>query len=344
MGGGTAGLNTAIEALKKGYKVGIFEAAPIDSKLADDPTKNSILNRASEAGAQFYPYIETGLAKDDEVEQVRWVEEALNVYLEREMVGKYKQVLERRQNIELMGQKDAEPMPEYLRDVLENFGPVKEFGEIPKNPLEFTYGYDFTTLAINSPGMLRALREEFEELGGNFITQKIESVDQFYSLPGQILVNCMGLGAQNIFPRLGLEAVKGQLIFFENPGVDRIVSAEDLILLPRNSKFLYVGAGYWHSFDTKEPTKDKSEDLLSRMEKLLSIDIKVFEGLQEKLSNAKLIGSVSGFRPHRKAGILVAAEAGPKDQVVIHNVGHGGMGWTLAGTGRAAVRLIEERT
>ncbi len=202
VGGGVSGLNTGIEALKSGKQVRIFEAEPYNPTLAQNPEQQRIIRRASDAGsAQWYPYVEGGLNKGEQEDQLQWMEDALDSYLEREIVEGYSSAMARRRNFELM--RDAEPMPDYLRGMLEKFGPVKEFGDVPKNPLEYSYGYDFTTLAINSPAMLTALRQEFNELGGNFVSKKIESADEFYELPGDVLVNCTGLGSSELFPDTG---------------------------------------------------------------------------------------------------------------------------------------------
>lgn len=343
VGGGVAGLNSAIEALKQGYNVNVYEALPYDPDLADNPGKLTTSSRASDlAGAQFYPFGEPS-SPDNQVE-AEWLRDAVDSYIQRSLVSRYAGTMALRHNVEFM--KQPVEMPIHLREILQRFGPVKEFGEIPRNPLEYSYGYDFTTLAINSPAMLNALREEFQELGGNLITRRIRSKDDFFSLPENVLMNCMGMGASTIFPELGLKPVKGDLLFYKNPngphGVDTIVSSEDIIMIPRSDNILAVGAGYIKEFDEIEPTEEELGRINAQINQLLSVDIEQLEGLSTKLKQANLVGKTSGFRPVRKQGVLVAAEVGPNDQVVIHNIGHGGSGWTLAGTGKAAVRLIKQ--
>ncbi len=134
------------------------------------------------------------------------------------------------------------------------------------------------------------------------------------------------------------------MLFYKNPGIDTIVSAEDLIVLPRSDNLLVVGALYLHEGDysTDDPTIPERQDILKRINHMIGIDLKEFDQLKEQLKKAEYMGETSGFRPYRKAGTLVTATSGPNDKIVVHNVGHGGMGWTLAGTGKAALREINK--
>lgn len=349
VGGGVVGLSSGIEALRQGYKeVTIYEASPHDPTLAERP-EQLLISRASEAGAaQWLPFFEGAVPDEREAQQIRWIEDSLDSYLKREAQTLYQDAMTRKRNVELL--EKTSPMPEYLKNALQRLGTVKEFGKIPENPLKFTYGWDFTTYAINSPAMLQALETEFKDLGGNLVTRKIQDQEDFYGLPQEVLINCMGLKARDIFgnEKLGLEAVKGQLLFYKNPGIETIISANDLILLPRSADRLVVGCLYLHEgeFSVEEPTEEDANDLKDRMAKLVEIDIQAFKGIQDKLISAELVGQTSAFRPYRKEGILVAAEeAGKSDKLVIHHLGHGGIGYTVApGTARETIRLVKSLT
>ncbi len=345
VGKGVVGLQTGIEALKKGHGVNIYEFQHHDPQLVQFPERQRV-SSASEAGvAQWLPFVEeNGITKQEQLEQIKWIEDSFRFYTDQQVAEKYKGAMMRRENTELM--RHEEPMPEYLRGLLEQLGPVKEFG-IPSNPLEYKYGWDFTTLAFNTPDMLQRLQEQFKELGGNVISRRIQDKDDLYKLPETFLVNCMGLKARDIFPNLDLKAVKGHLLFLDNPGVDNIVSADDLIMLPRSADRLVLGTLFIHEgkFDSAEPTREEREDVWARMNGLLSIDVDVFKDLQGKLSEDQIVGETTGLRPYREKGTLVAAETGAGKKVVVHNVGHGGMGWTIApGTAKAAVGLIDRST
>jgi len=339
VGGGLAGLTSGIEAIHNGMNVTVLEAAPHDDRLAEKPQIQTI-TRPSQLGiAQWFPFVEGGLPGDEQTEQVQWIEDSLDWYLAREIASGYRSSMARRRNIELM--ETPEPVPDYLRHALERMGTVTEFGDLPENPLSFAYGYDFTTLAFNTPEALAAMRREFTDLGGTIMTRRIHDQNELRQLHADAIMNCTGLTGTDVFPDPNLEGVKGHIMFYDNPGVDRIISANDLIMLPRNDRILALGCLYLHEFDSLEPTDEEARDIRTRIDQLTGIDIEQFEGIAEKLREAKFLGSSAGLRPYRRGGIRVAAESS-EGVLTVHNTGHGGAGWTEApGTAKAAVRLIQ---
>ncbi len=342
IGEGTVGLQTGIEALKKGFDVNIYEYSRHSPALATEPERQRV-STASETGvAQWLPFVEGGITNEEQEEQVKWIRDSFEWYTNERVTQSYKEAMTRRRNVELM--KDTQPMPDYLKSLLRELGPVEEF-DAPANPTEYKYGWDFTTLAFNSPAMLQKLEAEFKELGGNIITRHIANKDQLYELPEAFVANCMGLQARAIFPDLELKAMKGHLMFLDNPGIDKIVSADDIIMLPRSSNRLVIGSLFIHEgdYDTMAPTRDERDEIWARMNGLLNIDIDFFRDLKGKISENLVVGETAGLRPYREKGTMVAAEAGPNGKIVVHNVGHGGMGWTISpGTAKAAVRLLEQ--
>lgn len=339
VGSGVVGLNTAIEALKQGFDVTMYEAVPFNPQIIRNPEILKAARPSEVAGAQWLP-----IPESERSEEIAWIEQSLDTYIQREAVSRYQAGMARRNNVELTKVEDR--LPQSFIDLATPLGPVEEFQGIPENPRQLAWGYDFTTFQFDSPTLLSAMQEEFKELGGKLIIRKIQNENEFYDLPEDVLINCMGLEARDIFKNsnLGLEGMKGHMMLYTNPGIDRIVSAEDFILIPRSKDRLIVGCLYLNEGDytTLEPTLEEQQQLLAGLEEVMGIDIKGFEALKKKFAEAQLLGAMTSLRPIRKAGVLVTAQA-EGSKTVIHHVGHGGTGWTFApGSAKTAVGLIKD--
>jgi glycine/D-amino acid oxidase-like deaminating enzyme len=96
------------------------------------------------------------------------------------------------------------------------------------------------------------------------------------------------------------------------------------------------------TFSTLEPTPEEQEILRAKFHEVMSFDIEGFEKIRKQFEKAEHVGAITALRPYRKSGVLVSAEV-EGGKTVIHHVGHGGAGWTLApGSAKDAVALIEQ--
>ncbi|MBP9816667.1 MAG: FAD-binding oxidoreductase [Candidatus Pacebacteria bacterium] len=337
-GAGVVGMQTGIELLKKGHRVTAYEAREFDPRFATNPELPGFKRASEVASMQWLPIT----SEENRNQELRWIEQSLDTYVQRETAARYRNTMKRRRNVELTT--DEERMHPSFLEMAAPLGANQEFDGIPENPRHYAWGYDFTTFQVNSPAMLAAMREEFKELGGKLLIRKIESEEEFYDLPGDILINCMGLRARDIFKKdLGLEATKGHMMLFTNPGIEEIVSAEDFIMIPRTKDRLIVGCLYLKegTYSTIDPTEEEQQEIMRRFEEVMSVDIKGFEALRQQFAAAEHIGEIASERPVRKMGVLVAAEAAG-NKMVVHHVGHGGSGWTLVpGSAKDVAALIE---
>ncbi|MGW7051467.1 FAD-dependent oxidoreductase [Streptomyces sp. NPDC054887] len=91
---------------------------------------------------------------------------------------------------------------------------------------------------IDMPVHLRYLRRRLEAAGGVVETREVTRLAEAAPAAGNTVVNCTGLGARELVPDRAVRAVRGQLVVVENPGVDEwfvgaASGAESVYLFPQ---------------------------------------------------------------------------------------------------------------
>ena len=161
----------------------------------------------------------------------------------------------------------------------------------------------------------------------------IHAVTSLDDVPGDVIVNCTGLGARSLCNDNELVAVFGQTLMVTGSSFDpsRVISDErdaDAIFyaIPRRDEVLLGGCAIDTDDDCSlEPGADLRTAILARARRL---------GFDPGTVRAERCG----LRPYRSS---VRVE---REGRIVHNYGHGGAGYTLArGCAEEVVRLVEQR-
>ena len=91
---------------------------------------------------------------------------------------------------------------------------ILESSEIPDG---YVFGWEFRAPAIDMHYYMPWLKNRFEDLGGTFEEGFVEDLG---TLGGDVVVNCVGLGARDLCDDQEVKPARGQIIFIEqDPGI-----------------------------------------------------------------------------------------------------------------------------
>jgi|TARA_B110001454_G_scaffold124052_1_gene115744 D-amino-acid oxidase len=224
---------------------------------------------------------------------------------------------------------------EYLREVVD-LPPWKddivafrilEEEEIPEG---YVFGWEFRAPVIEMPLYMLWLNARFEEQGGTF---KQGFVKNLQDLEGDVVVNCVGLGARELCDDMEIKPSRGQVIFIDqDPGIGHFDQQPETLTytIPRSDVTVLGGTAQVDDWDLE--IRDEDNDLI----------LSKVEAIWPELDRSKIIGGTVGLRPSRTE---VRLEEENIDGVrVIHNYGHGGAGVTLSwGCADEVVSIAESR-
>ncbi|MYH66367.1 MAG: FAD-binding oxidoreductase [Chloroflexi bacterium] len=182
---------------------------------------------------------------------------------------------------------------------------------------------------VAPPRYLQRLHEQFLAEGGVFDLRHIDSLDELLD-EVNLVVNCSGVGARRLADDPAVQPIRGQTLLVDGQiGSGYMDESAFTYLFPRDDGILLGGtqrAGDWR----REVDKDESADILARC-----------GVIEPGLASATVLRSRVGLRPGRHA---VRLEAERRNQRrIIHNYGHGGIGFTLSwGCALAVARLAED--
>ena len=112
------------------------------------------------------------------------------------------------------------------------------------------------------PIYLKALTRDFQLVGGKIVARDFSNLDELLNLPEDVIVNCTGLGAKNLFNDEELMPIKGQItILLPQPEVDYMV---DVVhhMVPRKDGILL--AGTWEpGIETLEPNPEAIQRVMN---------------------------------------------------------------------------------
>jgi len=218
--------------------------------------------------------------------------------------------------------------------------------------------YDTTTFCArfvadfcNTEVFLEWLREELVRRRVEFEFTPIRSLEEVHALEADIIFNCMGFDAREIFSDDELYHVRGQSMFIDSADLQKpffgIASGHHAIFKHRTG--FYLGSYFLEREHSVRTHPDRIRYELSR---------EFYEGPYKELCR-QLGYSVpaidfnrirrvnTGMRPYRKNGARIEAEelnkgSGIGTTKLIHNYGHGAHGWTVGyATSEDAVNLAE---
>ncbi len=190
---------------------------------------------------------------------------------------------------------------------------ILEDGEIPDG---YVFGWEFRAPAIDMRLYMPWLKNRFEQLGGTFEKRFVERLQD---LEGDVVVNCVGLGAIELCNDEEVKPARGQIIFIEqHPGVGHFDQQPETLTytIPRTDVTVLGGTAQVGDWGLE--IRDEDNDLI----------LSKVEAIWPDLDRSKIVGGTVGLRPSRSEVRLEEEEIGGTR--VIHNYGHGGAGVTLS--------------
>ncbi|MEV2202021.1 FAD-dependent oxidoreductase [Streptomyces fradiae] len=294
VGAGVAGLTTAVVLAEAGASVHVIaEQVPGVTSLA--------------AGAMWGPYLVEPRDKVD-----RWGQQSLEVF--RELAGDPSSGVRLTGGIE--ASRTAEEPPDWAT-TLPGFRPCAP-AELPAG---FSAGYRFTVPLIDMPTYLDYLLRRLDDAGGTVERRRLASLAD--AGPAPVIVNCTGLGAQELLPDPDLRPIRGQHVVVSNPGLteffseDTGLSPDLLCFYPHGDTVVLGGTAIDGEGDLTADDK-AAANILARCAEV-----------EPRLADARVLEHRIGARPTR-ATVRVEAERAEDGTVILHNYGHGGAGVTLS--------------
>ena len=190
---------------------------------------------------------------------------------------------------------------------------ILESEEIPDG---YVFGWEFRAPAIDMKLYMPWLKNRFEELGGTFERGVVKSLKE---VDGEIIVNCVGLGARELCDDEEVKPARGQIIFIEqDPGIGHFDQQPETLTytIPRTNVTVLGGTAQVDDWDLE--IREEDNDLI----------LAKVEAVWPDLDRSKIVGGTVGLRPSRTEVRLEEEDIGGRR--VIHNYGHGGAGGTLS--------------
>jgi D-amino-acid oxidase len=185
-------------------------------------------------------------------------------------------------------------------------------------PSGYAGGWMIDGYRIDPRVYLAWLRGEFERLGGHLAVGRLERLEEAEGL----VVNCTGLESRELCDDPEVVPIRGQVLVVSSPGIDEGVSDENdpdhiTYVYPRRDQVILGGTRQIGDWNMKPDAATNARILADCLR------------LDPRLAGCKVLESRVGLRPGRKA---VRLEPGRMRDArpVIHNYGHGGMGYILS--------------
>jgi len=185
----------------------------------------------------------------------------------------------------------------------------------------FVAGWRYRAPVVDMPRYLDYLARRLARAGGQLRHHRYGTLGEAMR-EAPVVVNCSGAGARFLAADSSVEAVRGQLVVVENPGIrsffcDDTPGAEELTYIYPHSDVVVLGGtsdrGNWEL----RPDEDAAREIVRRC-----------VAVEPSLAGARVIGQRVGLRPVRNRVRLVEEPA--EDTLLLHNYGHGGAGLTLS--------------
>ena len=304
VGAGVSGLSTAIRLLESGHEVEI-----VSDKFSPETVSDV-------AAAIWYPFLVKPADRAD-----KWGIVTYDV-LEELCIEAPEAGVTMRDGREYL--REIVDLPPWNDDIAA-FRILDE-GEIPEG---YVFGWEFRAPVIEMPLYMPWLRSKVEKAGGTFRHGFIEDLSD---LGGDVVVNCVGLGARELCDDLEVRPARGQILFIDqDPGVGHFDQQPETLTytIPRSD--VTVLGGTAQVDDWSLDIRDEDNDLI----------LSKVEAIWPDLDRDRIVGGTVGLRPSRTEVRLEEEEIGGVH--VIHNYGHGGAGVTLSWGCADEVVSIAER-
>jgi D-amino-acid oxidase len=303
VGAGVSGLTTGIRLLEQGLNVKIMSREMSPDTVSDT------------AAAWWYPFLVEPIKKTN-----KWSSETFDELL-------------RLKNIEGLECITMRLGREYLEEECDPPGwslDIPHFRILEKDEIVegYEFGWEIEAPVIEMTHYMPWLLSRFEDLGGTVEFEEFSSVED---VPGDLIINCSGLGARFLSNDDEVIPVRGQVIYIkQDPGFGRYDQQPETLTytIPRRDVTVLGGTAQKGDWDENIREKD-TEYILSKC-----------EALWPELDRKKIVGSAVGLRPSRYEVRLERENIGGRN--IIHNYGHGGAGVTLSwGCADEVVKLVK---
>lgn len=245
IGGGVNGLSSARLLLERGFRVTLYAR-----EFATDTTSGV-------AGGQWFPFTFYDPDKLTPVVEAQFLRAARYSYNRYQtLLGSYYGVSWRTNY-----QMSDKPLP--TNGLMSRTGPMvgmmPEYLNLPRgaHPFPFRYARRFDTMFIEPPIYLETMLHEVRLAGASIETREFHSVADMLALPQNLIVNCTGLGAKDLFQDEELMPIKGQLTILQpQPEVEYATLPPELYMFPRRDGIVLGGT---HERGVWDPTPDENE-------------------------------------------------------------------------------------
>ena len=222
LGAGVMGLSTARLAQEAGFPVTIYAAA-----LPPDTTSNI-------AGGQFHPF---GLYREDAVTP--------------EWKDQFRRALDyswRRFQIMVGDDYGVRWLPTYTEaghpeaQLLPTFPPINRLLSQGEHPFALDHLVRFDTLYVETGRYLRQMLRDVQVAGGRVEVRRFATPADIAGLPENLVFNCTGLGARDLFGDTELRPARGQLaVLLPQPEVRYAFTGSAGYMFPRADGIILGG-------------------------------------------------------------------------------------------------------
>lgn len=198
---------------------------------------------------------------------------------------------------------------------------------------DYPYGYQVTTVIVQSQYFLPWLMLRFKGNGGQVEFRTVSSLEEFV---GQydVVVNCSGFRSRDLVGDKNVYPVRGHLIRVKAPWIKHWVYTDDLAYFIPGRELVSLGGIRQKNNFSKEVDPEDTKGILERCYKLWP-----------SLKGAQVVSEWVDLRPHRDPVRIEKETKQYKNGSlkVVHNYGHGANGISLAwGTSIDAAHLVLE--
>ena len=304
VGAGVSGLSCAVKLLEAGHEVVV-----ISDRFSPDTVSDI-------AAAIWYPFLTAPADRADGWGIATYAE------LERLSEREPQSGVRMRDGREYLRQ--AVDPPEWSEDIAAFR--ILDDSEIPEG---YVFGWQFRAPVIEMQLYMPWLRSRVEALGGSFVQSFVGDLSE---VSGEVVVNCVGLGARELCGDEEVRPARGQVIFIDqDPGIGHFDQQPETLTytIPRSDVTVLGGTAQVDDWGMDIRAED-NDLILSKV-----------EALWPELDRSRIIGGAVGLRPSRSEVRLEVEYIG--ERRVVHNYGHGGAGVTLSwGCAEEVANLVSQ--
>jgi glycine/D-amino acid oxidase-like deaminating enzyme len=155
------------------------------------------------------------------------------------------------------------PTPDSPNYEVEKLYPEARILHKNEHPFDVPYAHRRQTMLIEPAIYLNALMRDFLVAGGRIVKREFASAREIAAMKEDLIFNCTGLGARELFGDQELTPIRGQLVFLlPQPEVDYCtIGPRDAYMFPRHDGIL-LGGTFDRGVTATEPDQAITERIL----------------------------------------------------------------------------------